>query len=192
MRISYKNDKLDIEQLVKDSSDKFSHSYDWDGFTLENNSFRVEYVRSDIAGYNRLYLDLFTRPFLRIEGGMDPKARSMDGFYASHLYVLNSDPHYDNSYVLAEAERQHSFSLKDMGGNEAAYNFVKGLQDFAKKSRKNTLVEPDDVWFENAANLFWTVGMKCGLYEVYDNWASQYKKPAEPKKGLLDMFKGLF
>ncbi|MEA3514607.1 MAG: hypothetical protein U9R34_03975 [Nanoarchaeota archaeon] len=178
----YKDQNLELEQLIKDSSDEFSKIYNNDGFILENDLFSLEYVCSDITGYNRLYIDIFTNSFIRIEGGMDPEDRSMNGFYASHLYVLGSGSLCDDDYVLAEAERPHSLNMEDINENHVVNNIVKNLQDFAKESKKDILIEPNEEWFENAANLFWTVGLKCGLYDAYDNWVSQYRKQEGSEK----------
>lgn len=189
----YKDQNLELEQLIKDSSDEFSKIYNNDGFILENDLFSLEYVSSDIAGYNRLSLDIFSDSFIRIEGGMDPEDRSMNGFYASHLCVLGSGSLCDDDKdMLAEAERQHSLNMEDINENHVANNIVKNLQDFAKESKKDILVEQNEKLFENAANLFWIVGLKCGLYDAYDNWVSLYKKQVEPKNDSQMSVRGLF
>ena len=192
MLIPHQNQDLELEQLIKDSSDEFSQYYDLDGFILENDLFSLEYHRSDNTGHNRLYIDIFTNSFIRIEGGMNPEDRSMNGFYASHLCALSAGSLHDNAYVLAEAKRQYSLSMEDINGNNVAYNLIKNLQDSEKECKKDTLIEPNEEWFENAANLLWTVGLKCGLYEAYDHWVSLYEKQVGPKNNSQMSVRGLF
>jgi len=116
----------------------------------------------------------------------------MNGFYASHLSALSAGSLHDNAYVLAQAKMQHSLSMEDINENNVAYNLIKSLQDFEKECKKDILVEPNEKLFENAANLFWTVNLKCSLYAAYDHWVSLYEKQVEPKNNSQMSVRGLF
>jgi len=179
--------KSDIGQFIKKASHKFNRKYNPNlGFgaysvTLKNDSLSLHFCSLSMQGENKLSLDVFTNPIISVKGGMNPHDKSIRGFYASNVVLLNYDKFmkFGSTYVCAGANKQDNHCIREMAENESGLNLINDLRIFSKECRKeykkSDLIGLEYNWFNGAADLLWAVCNKSDLYKSLRNKDSCYK-----------------